>query len=62
VTHQAQLEDVREALRFVRASHRRFNIDPDRIVLLGESASGQIVTLLGMEDRSIAGVVSFYGV
>jgi acetyl esterase len=62
VAHQAQLEDVREALRFVRASQRRFNIDPDRIVLLGESASGQIVTLLGTEDRSIAGVVSFYGV
>jgi alpha-L-fucosidase 2 len=62
VAHEAQLEDVRQALRFVRASHRRFNIDPGRIVLLGESASGQIVTLLGAEDPSIAGVVSFYGV
>jgi acetyl esterase/lipase len=62
VPHEAQLEDVRQALRFVRASHRRFNIDPGRIVLLGESASGQIVTLLGAEDRSIAAVISFYGV
>ena len=62
MTHEAQLEDVRQALRFVRASHRRFNIDPGRIFLLGESASGQIVTLLAAEDRSIAGVVSFYGV
>ena len=62
VTHEAQLEDVRQALRFVRASHRRFNIDPARIVLLGESASGQMVTLLGAEDPSLAGIVSFYGV
>ena len=52
----------RQALQFVRASHRRFNIDPSRIVLLGESASGQLVTLLGAEDATIAGVVSFYGV
>ena len=62
VPHEAQLEDVRQALQFVRASHRRFNIDPGRIVLLGESAGGQLVTLLGAEDSSIAGVVSFYGV
>jgi acetyl esterase len=61
-TNEEQLEDVRQAIRFVRAEHARFNIDPSRIFLLGESASGQIVTLVAAEDRSIAGVVSFYGV
>ena len=49
VAHEAQLEDLRQAVQFVRASHRRFNIDPARIVLVGESASGQLVTLLGAE-------------
>ena len=61
-THLEQLDDVREAIRFVREHHKRFNIDPARIVLVGESASGQMVTQIATEDRSIAGVVSFYGV
>jgi acetyl esterase/lipase len=61
-THEDQLDDLREAIKFVRAEHTRFNIDPARIVLLGESASGQMVSLLAAEDRTLAGVVSFYGV
>lgn len=62
VRHEDQLEDLRHAVRFVRAGHARFNIDPKRIFLLGESASGQMVTHVAAEDRSLAGVVSFYGV
>jgi acetyl esterase len=61
-THENQLEDLRQAIRFVRSEHKRFNIDPSRIVLLGESASGQMVALLAADDRALAGVVSFYGV
>jgi alpha-L-fucosidase 2 len=61
-TNEDQLVDVRRAIRFVRDNHARFNIDPARIVLVGESASGQLVTLLADEDPSLAGVVSFYGV
>ena len=60
--NQDQLEDVRQAIRFVRAEHKRFNIDPARIFLVGESASGQMVAQVATEDRSLAGVVSFYGV
>jgi len=60
--HQDQLADVRQAIRFVRDEHARFNIDPARIVLVGESASGQIVTQIATEDSSLAGVISFYGV
>jgi alpha-L-fucosidase 2 len=60
--HEDQLEDLRQAIRFVRAQHARFNIDPRRIFLLGESASGQMVALIATEDRSLAGVISFYGV
>ena len=62
VAHQDQLADVRKAIAFVRSQHARFKIDPARIVLLGESASGQMVTLLATEDASLAGVISFYGV
>jgi alpha-L-fucosidase 2 len=62
VTHQDQLADVRKGIAFVRSQHARFNIDPARIVLIGESASGQMVALLATEDASLAGVISFYGV
>ena len=61
-THDDQLEDLRDAIRFVRAQHARFNIDPARLFLLGESASGQMVAQVATEDRSLAGVISFYGV
>ena len=61
-THEEQLQDLREAVRFIRVNHKQFNIDPEKVFLLGESASGQMVSLLATEDRSLAGVVSFYGV
>ena len=61
-TNADQLEDLRQAIRFVRAEHKRFNIDPARIFLVGESASGQMVAQIATEDRALAGVVSFYGV
>jgi acetyl esterase len=61
-THEDQLDDLRQAIRFVKAEHARFNVDPRRIFLLGESASGQMVSLVGSEDRSLAGIISFYGV
>ena len=61
-TNADQLEDLRQAIRFVRAGHKRFNIDPARIFLVGESASGQMVAQIAAEDRALAGVVSFYGV
>ncbi len=61
-TNPEQLDDLRQAIAFVRAEHRRFNIDPSRLFLLGESASGQMVTQVAAEDGRLAGVVSFYGV
>jgi alpha-L-fucosidase 2 len=62
VEHELQLEDLRQAIRFVREEHQRFNVDPKRIILVGESASGQMVAQIATEDSSLAGVVSFYGV
>jgi alpha-L-fucosidase 2 len=52
VLHPAQLDDLREAIRFVRANASRFNIDPNRIALLGESASGQMVMQVAAESAS----------
>jgi acetyl esterase len=62
VRHPLQLEDLRAAIAFIRRHARQFGIDPQRVVLVGESASAQMVTLLAADDRTLAGVVSFYGV
>src|SRR5947207_2200682 len=60
-----QLEDVRAAIRYVGAHADRFHIDPNRIALLGESASGQLVAQVSSElctGCEVQAVVSFYGV
>lgn len=44
--HQDQIEDLRDAVRFVRAYEKSFRIDPNRIAIIGESASGQMTALL----------------
>ena len=62
VRHPRQLDDLRAAIAFIRRHARQFGIDPRRVVLVGESASAQMVTLLAADDRTLAGVVSFYGV
>lgn len=69
VQHPEQIEDLRRALHFISTQAERFRLDPTRLVLLGESASGQMVTLLATTpsllsppQTRLAGVVSFYGV
>jgi alpha-L-fucosidase 2 len=62
VRNADQLDDLRRGLAYLRGHAQQFNIDPSRLTLVGESASGQLVTLLAVENRALAGVVSFYGV
>lgn len=62
VDNAAQLQDVTRALEFVRANASTYRIDPRRLVLVGESASGQLVSHLATRGVEVAGVVSFYGV
>jgi len=62
VRHAEQMDDLRRAVAFVKASAKRFRIDPQRVAVVGESASGQMAALLATQDRTLAAVVSFYGV
>ena len=62
VGHPAQLDDLRHAIAWVREHARRLNVDPARLALAGESASGQMVLRVAEEDHRLAGVASFYGV
>ncbi len=43
----AQLEDCKAAIRFLRANANQYNIDPNRIGVMGASAGGHLVALLG---------------
>ena len=42
----AAIQDVKTALRFVRANAEKFGVDPDRIALAGESAGSYLATFV----------------
>ncbi len=59
----ACIEDTEAAIRWVKAHAREYKADPNRIALIGESAGGHIVSLVGTRARgktSVAAVVPFY--
>jgi acetyl esterase/lipase len=48
--HPAQLEDLRQALLWMRANAARLNLRADRIATFGYSAGGHLAALLGALD------------
>ena len=58
----AAQDDVAEAIRYLGSLAETYNLDPDRIALVGRSAGGQIALLAGYAagNPAIRGVVSFY--
>ena len=62
--YPGSVEDVETAIRWVKEHASEFHFDPERIVLIGESAGGYLVNMVGAkngEDTRVAAVVSFYG-
>lgn len=72
----AQIQDCQAALRWLRANRGRYGIDPDHVGVIGASAGGHLVALLGTaggkkafdpigghEDQSdrVQAVCDFYG-
>lgn len=64
------LEDLREAVRWIRRHADDFRVDPDRLIALGSGAGGHLAALLGTSppDRDageissrVQAVVSLYG-
>jgi acetyl esterase/lipase len=49
-TWPAQIEDVQNALKYVRANAPRFRIDRNRIASLGMSAGGHLATMVALRD------------
>jgi acetyl esterase len=57
-------EDVMSAIRWVRSHSAEYHLDPNKIVLIGESAGGLLVNYAGThetKDTKVAAVVDFYG-
>jgi alpha-L-fucosidase 2 len=58
----AAIEDVREAVRYVKKHAAEFQVDEGRIALLGESAGAQLAAMaaLGDAELPVRAVVAFY--
>jgi acetyl esterase/lipase len=56
----AMIQDVKCAIRYLRAHAEEYNIDPDRIAAWGFSAGGHLVSLLGLADESAGWDVGEY--
>jgi acetyl esterase/lipase len=55
--------DVRRAVQFVKDHSAEYRVNPKKIVLIGESAGGQLAAMAALRpgvDGSVAGVVAFY--
>jgi len=50
--YPAAVQDIKTAIRWARASASRYGFDPSRIALHGESAGGQLVSLIGSMNAS----------
>jgi alpha-L-fucosidase 2 len=62
--YTAMVEDVENAIRYVKSNARLLKVDRKKIVLMGESAGAHLVNLVGARNRKpvdVAAVVSFYG-
>ncbi len=56
-------DDVRNAVEFVRAHARDYNVDPDRIVIIGESAGAHLASMAALRPapgKPVQAVVAFY--
>lgn len=57
----AMIEDVKCAIRFLRAHANRYNLDPEQIALIGHSAGGHLAALAGLADARAGWDVGPYG-
>ena len=64
VKYPALTDDVERAISFIKMNAQRFNVNPDKLVLMGDSAGGLLVSYVGAKHKpgnEVAGVISFFG-
>jgi alpha-L-fucosidase 2 len=60
----AAVEDVEQAIQWVKRNAGQYKVDTRRIALMGESAGGHLVAFIGVQNKPafrVAAVVDFYG-
>lgn len=57
----ASLEDVEEAVRFLKRSADDYGLDKQRIALLGTSSGGHLANLAALGPEKVQAVVDLYG-
>jgi acetyl esterase len=60
----AAVQDVENAIRWVKANAAKYHVDAKRIALIGESAGGYLVAYVGAHPSggaNVAAIVDFYG-
>lgn len=59
----APVEDVANAIKYLKVHANELHIDTNKFVLLGRSAGAQVALLAGytLHDKGIKGVIDFYG-
>ena len=60
--YPAALDDVRTALTWIHTDGRDHGLDPDRIVVIGDSAGGHLAAEIARADRTITAQVLLYPV
>lgn len=50
--YPAALQDIKTAIRWLRHSASRYHLDPSRVAIHGESAGGQLASLIGSMNAS----------
>ena len=48
--YPAPFDDLREALKWLRANAEQYNVDPNRVAAMGYSAGGHLAALLGVVE------------
>ncbi len=62
--YPAPVEDVKAAVRFLKANAARFQLDPTKVCAMGGSAGGHLVLMLGLTaqgEERVNCVVNYYG-
>ncbi|WP_125764867.1 alpha/beta hydrolase [Companilactobacillus hulinensis] len=50
VNFPGQLEDAKAAIRYIRKNAKKFQINPNKVITMGESAGGHMASMLGVTN------------